>query len=319
MNFRILIPYLAVLLSVPAFAEVDLSGNWAARQHQDWQERGPGPEPVDYSGLPINAEGRAKALKYQASILSLPERQCLYYTPAYLVIGPFPIKMWAETDPTTGKTLAWKVGGLIDRAILTIWMDGRPHPPEYAPHTNSGFTTGEWEGDILTTYTTHFKAGYIRRNGTPSSDQANMIAQFIRHDEFLTVTQFVEDPVYLTEPYVLSRVWQLDPHANLSPVPAPCTPEAEVARLDGQSPIPHFLPGKNPYMKEVTRLYNIPEEAVMGGAETMYPEYRKRLRAQYQPPEKCVRYCCGWGGGNPNPANALGCITDGSGKIRRPD
>ncbi len=128
MNRRILIPYLAVLASVPIFAEVDLSGNWAARQHQDWQERGPGPEPVDYSGLPINAEGRAKALKYQASILSLPERQCLYYTPAYLVIGPFPIKMWAETDPTTGKTLAWKVGGLIDRAILTIWMDGRPHP-----------------------------------------------------------------------------------------------------------------------------------------------------------------------------------------------
>ena len=276
MNRRILIPYLAVLLSVPVFAEVDLSGNWAARQHQDWQERGPGPEPVDYSGLPINAEGRAKALKYQASILSLPERQCLYYTPAYLVIGPFPIKMWAESDPTTGRTLAWKVGGLIDRAILTIWMDGRPHPPEYAPHTNSGFTTGEWEGDVLTTYTTHFKAGYIRRNGTPSSDQASMIAQFIRHDEFLTVTQFVEDPVYLTEPYVLSRVWQLDPHANLSPVPAPCTPEAEVARLDGQSPIPHFLPGTTEHLKDAAGW--IPVEATRGGAETTYPDYRQKLK-----------------------------------------
>ena len=71
--------FLVATAAVPALAQVDLSGNWAARHHQDWQERGPGPEPVDYSGLPINEEGRAKALKYQASILSLPERQCLYY------------------------------------------------------------------------------------------------------------------------------------------------------------------------------------------------------------------------------------------------
>ena len=32
----------ATLVSVPAFAQVDLSGNWVARQHEDWQERGPG-------------------------------------------------------------------------------------------------------------------------------------------------------------------------------------------------------------------------------------------------------------------------------------
>ena len=27
-----------------------------------------------------------------------------------------------------------------------IWMDGRPHPPAYAPHTWQGFSTGQWEG-----------------------------------------------------------------------------------------------------------------------------------------------------------------------------
>ena len=25
---------------------------------------------------------------------------------------------------------------------MTIWMDGRPHPSEYAEHTRGGFTTG---------------------------------------------------------------------------------------------------------------------------------------------------------------------------------
>ncbi len=114
------------LWNVPAAAQVDLSGNWASRHHQDWQDRAPGPDVVDYLGLPLNAEGRAKALSYTASVLSLPERQCLYYTPTYLVIGPAPFRMWEESDPITGRTLAWKIGGFIDRApIASGWMDGR--------------------------------------------------------------------------------------------------------------------------------------------------------------------------------------------------
>src|SRR5262249_20777513 len=69
----------SVLMAVPAIAQIDLSGNWAARAHEDWQERGPGPEAVDYLGIPINEEARSRALAYSTSALSLPERQCLYY------------------------------------------------------------------------------------------------------------------------------------------------------------------------------------------------------------------------------------------------
>jgi hypothetical protein len=284
------------LLPASLSAQVDLAGNWQRRAHQDWQERVPGPEAVDYLGLPINDEARTKALSYTASILSLPERQCLMYTPQYVVIGPQGFKIWAEFEPATGKVLAWKLGAAPDRAVITIWMDGRPHPSELAPHTFAGFTTGVWEGDVLTTYTTHIKEGYLRRNGTPTSDQATVTEHIMRHGDLLTISAHIEDPVYLTEPYVLSRMWQLDPSANLPPTPGPCTPEAEVARLDGDGKVPHFLPGKNPFMGELTKFYHIPEETVMGGAETMYPEYRKKLKAAYVAPEKCVRYCCGWEG-----------------------
>ena len=288
----------AALLPMAAPAQqMDLAGNWAAREHQDWQERVPGPEVVDYLGIPINDEARTVALSYMASQLSLPERQCLYYTPQYLVIGPQGVRIWADFDPVTGKVIAWKVGAAIDRSVLTIWMDGRPHPPKDAPHTLDGFTTGEWEGNVLTTYTTHVKQGYIRRNGTPSSDEVTYTQHFIRHGDLLTISAHIEDPIYFTEPFDISRVWQLDPAANLPPTPAPCMPVQEVPRLDGDNgSVPHYLPGKNPFMGEVTAMYHIPEEAVMGGADTMYPEYRKKLKAGYVPPEKCVRYCCGWDG-----------------------
>ena len=72
--------------------------------------------------------------------LSLPERQCIYYTPEYVVIGPQGFNIWADFDPLTGKVVAWKIGAAVDRDVLTIWMDGRPHPSQYARHTLAGFT-----------------------------------------------------------------------------------------------------------------------------------------------------------------------------------
>ena len=80
------------------------------------------------------------------------------------------------------------------RADLVIWMDGRPHPSKYAEHTRGGFTTGRWEGDTLVAYTTHMKAGFLRKNGPPSSDQATMTSRFWRHGDILTVLAVVEDP-----------------------------------------------------------------------------------------------------------------------------
>ena len=77
-----------VLVSMPASAQVDLSGNWVTRQHEDWQERTPGSQPVDYLGLPLNEDGRARALEYATARFSLPERQCYIYQPHYVVVGP---------------------------------------------------------------------------------------------------------------------------------------------------------------------------------------------------------------------------------------
>jgi hypothetical protein len=44
----------------------------------------------------------------------------------------------------------------------------------------------------------------------------------------------------------------------------------------------------------MVRTYNIPKEAALGFAHTLYPEYRKTLKNVYTPPAFCGRYCCGW-------------------------
>jgi hypothetical protein len=55
--------------------------------------------------------------------------------------------------------------------------------------------------------------------------------------------------------------------------------------------VPHYLPGKHPAMNEMTERYNIPLEAVVGGPETMYPEYRKKLKDKYVMPPPCKEGC----------------------------
>jgi hypothetical protein len=279
---------LAILgfLNVPVFAQVDLSGTWANTLHEDFIERAPGPEIGDYLGLPINDEARAMADSWQISVQTMPERQCILYTSHYLVMGPQNVRILPEIDPISGKVIAYRFTGTVDRPPHTIWIDGRPHPSKYAAHSSSGFTTGVWEGNTRTP-TTHLKTGMIWRNGVPHSDQASMEEYYVRHGNTLTITMIVTDPVYFEEPFIRNASFNLDPNGRV--LPEPCEPQVEIPREEGA--VPHYLPGTNPFLNEVTKRYNIPLETVRGGAATMYPEYRKKLKDTYKAPEKCERNC----------------------------
>jgi hypothetical protein len=299
--------FLTWCAAAPAVAQVDISGSWANRMHEDWMERWPGPDVGDFTGLPINDDARAKALGYSASLLSLPERQCLYYGPSYTLIGPFSLKIWSEAEPVNGRTIAWKMSGAVDKTPRTIWMDGRPRPSAHAPHTLAGYSSGEWRGNTLVVTTTHMKASPLRRNGVPSSDQATMTEFITRHGDLLTITAVIDDPAYLSEPHTVSRTWQHDPNLQMSVYPAPCVPGIEAPGLVHGS-VPHYLPGENPFLNEMPKRYGLPGAATLGGAETLYPEFRKKLLEQYSRPASCGRYCCGWGGAGQGPGDAPGLV-----------
>src|SRR4029079_4772167 len=60
-----------------AFAQMDLSGQWANRLHEDQPWRGPGQEMGEFTALQLTAEARAKAESWTASVYTIPERQCI--------------------------------------------------------------------------------------------------------------------------------------------------------------------------------------------------------------------------------------------------
>jgi cyclase len=256
---------------LPAFAQVDLSGEWASRYTWDYLERLPGPELGDYLGLPINNAARLKANSWEASVQTIPERQCIPHGADYLFSrAGFPMRIWNDEDPVTEKVVAIRIRSYAWGIERTIWMDGRAHPSPYARHTWQGFSTGQWNGNVLTITTTHLKWNYLRRNGVSRSDEATVTEHFARHGDYLTLLTYIDDPVYLTEPLERTSGYVLDPQQQLEPFP--CEPVEEVVRPEGA--VPHHLPGTNKDILEFPAKYGIPAATAMGGAETMYPGYK---------------------------------------------
>ncbi len=266
------------LASGPAFAQHDLSGEWSARYHEDQVHRIPGPELGDYTGLPINDAARLKADSWDASILTLREHQAKPHPSTYSLRGPANIRIRKEVDPVTQELVAYELFGTFGQATRLIWLDGRPHPPAYAPHTWAGFSTGRWEGDTLTITTTHLKAGWLQRNGVAHSDRATMTEHFIRHGDLLTVVSFVYDPIYLEEPLVRSSNWVLNPNQEIGRTQFDVVDEV-AGRTKGA--VPHDLPGSAAALLKQTEFasnHGLPASAARGGAATTYPEYQVTLK-----------------------------------------
>ena len=272
--FAMLLLVCTFVATTPVFAQVDFTGEWAPRFYEDQPERVAGPELGDYLGLPITDAARMRADTWNAAIQTLPEWQCRPHSADYIWRGPSNLHIWKEVDPVTREITAFHAEWL--RSVDNIYyLDGRPHPSANAAHTWGGFATAKWEGNMLTVTVTHLKEGYIRRNGVPRSDLASVTEHWIRHGNWLTVVTIVNDLVYLTEPFIRSTDYELAEHQLVPPYP--CDVVEEVDRPKGV--VPSFLPGSNPSLKEFAAARNLPFEATRGGAETMYPEYRKKLAA----------------------------------------
>jgi hypothetical protein len=271
-----------MLVAVPAHAQTtDFSGEWSNRNHEDAWDRiggpcpGPqcgGPAPGDYLGLALNDAGRMRADTADVSDWGLPEFQCRPHVVPYIWRAAGDARINKEFDPVSRELLAYHVNFVrsLDR---TIYMDGRPHPPEYAAHTWEGFSTGKFDGNTLVVTTTHHKEGYLRRNNVMFTDKAEITEYIIRHGDILTVVGLIDEPRYLEEPYIFSINYALNVHTQLTYFPCTVVEGENITRE-----VPHALPGEHPYLTEWIAPFGIPLDAARGRRETLYPEYQLKIR-----------------------------------------
>ncbi len=261
----------------PGGSGIDISGTWHYGGHQDAAYGTAAGALVDYGGFPLNEAGRLYALSWASSRMTVRQQQCAGYGIPYAYFSPGNYRYWEERDPYTQQLIAIHMWFQTSETRRTIWMDGRPHPPAYAAHTFPGFSTGEWKGNVLTITTTHLKRAWLRGNGTPSSDEATVIERLIRHGDRLTVFTTTTDPVFLDEPYTKTMI-------NLRNIKDPdawlyaCEDAQEIlSRPEDQ--IPHYLFGKNPFLRDFADKNKIPLIATLGGPATIHPEFQVKLKS----------------------------------------
>lgn len=275
-----LVVLMALFWSHPVLAQVDLTGMWRplARDEDGSGLAG------DYAGLPLNAAGRWRAQSWAPENFEVPEWVCRPHAWDFsLEAGAARMRFLAEIEDPTQQLIAFHGRLSMREQETTIWMDGRPRPPDYTRHSWSGFSTGEFEGNTLVQTATHLKEAYIRRSGPMRSDEATVRTRWKRFGEYLRATVIIYDPVYMEEPYIrTSLFWVNDP--NLILPPYPCEEATETVLEPGT--VPHYLPGQNLLPgqdPEVTDRFGTPFEARLGGAETMYPEYIAKMKTLPRP------------------------------------
>ncbi|MBN4075805.1 hypothetical protein JYU22_04425 [Gammaproteobacteria bacterium AH-315-E17] len=270
--------------------QIDFSGEWRPIFHEDAPERVPGPGFGDFSGIPINDAARMRGESYDTNRISIvTEYICRQHGGDYAMRGLADLRILRDIDPRTQATVAFKTRMGFHNMQRTIWLDGRQHPSVDAPHTFQGFSTGVWEGNMLTITTTHLKQSYLRRNGLPASSERTFTEHWLLHGKYLTVITVINDPVFLTEPMLRSQDFEFDPTRRGGFNNCEYTTEVPI---NPDNLVPNYLPGENPYLDEFAEIYHLPMSGVRGGAETLYPEFREEMGPPVGDRQFCTNEDC---------------------------
>jgi hypothetical protein len=119
-------------------------------------------------------------------------RVCAAPSIVYSIQGPFPFEVHQ-----TPQLIVFRYE-YFDQVRL-IFMDGRPHPAQDAPHSRMGHSVGRWEGDELVIDTTHVLPSTITNNGLDHSADIHMVERYRLSDDGtqLSAVQWFEDPAVL--------------------------------------------------------------------------------------------------------------------------
>jgi cyclase len=292
-------------------AGMDFSGTWYPQPFQDSGLITASGALVEYGGIPLNEAGRLYALAWNPSRIQGRQHQCMGYVPPYTYNQPGNLRFWEEREPYTQRLLAIKHYWQISEGTRAIWMDDRPHPPAYAQHTWSGFSTGKYEGNALTVSTTHLKRGWIRANGMPQSDEATLTEHFIRHGDRITYLSVVNDPVYLAEPF--TRTYTLMRNVKEPDGWLYACDDGEQILDRREDQVESYFWGRHPFLREFADKLHIPLLATLGGPATTHPDLLEKFKDPAAMEKEAAAELIP-SGGAPHTSRAVGLIP-GDGEI----
>ena len=117
---------LTALLGVPAFAQMEFSGEWAPVLDED---NAGNPYVGEFIGIPMSHAGMLRAQAWNASLYTLPEWQCRPHGAMYISRGPSQVRIWKEVDPDSREIVWTSRRRLLGKAPVTRSSSRWPRTP----------------------------------------------------------------------------------------------------------------------------------------------------------------------------------------------
>src|ERR1700690_1242755 len=213
-------------------APFEMTGYWVSIVNEDWRWRMLTPAKGDYASVPLNANGNKVADTWDPAKDEAAGNQCKAYGAGNIMRIPERLHITWENDTTLRMDTDEGMQTRLFHFDGSKWQQG-------ATPDLQGDSVAQWERETevrgsfggafpgkrgnLAVVTKHMRAGYLRTNGVPYSENATLTEYYDRVDingvAYLIVTSVVDDPMYLRERFITSGQFKLEPDgAKWNPV-----------------------------------------------------------------------------------------------------
>jgi hypothetical protein len=192
-------------------APIDLTGYWVSPIIEDWKFRMVTPTKGVFDAVPLSPEGRKVGDSWDPARDEAASEQCRAYGAAAIMRVPGRLRIGWQDDTT----LKIETDAGTQTRLFHFGVVPAPAEPGWQGHS-----VAQWNAAArsLKVVTTNLRPGYLRKNGAPYGSRTTVTEYWQLHslpnaDSWLTVTTKVEDPQYLTRPYITSSDFKKLPSA----------------------------------------------------------------------------------------------------------
>src|SRR5579862_4051178 len=156
-----------------AMAPIDLTGYWVSIVNEDWRFRMVVPPPGDYMGVPMTAEAGRVAAAWDPAKDEASGDVCKAFGAPALLRQPGHLHITWQDDQTMQVEM--------DAGKQTRLLHFGKWKAPAGPPTLQGDSVADWETAgvrSLKVETSHLKAGYLRKNGVPYSENATVLEYY---------------------------------------------------------------------------------------------------------------------------------------------
>jgi len=203
-------------------APIDLTGYWVSYVTENWRYRMVTPAKGEYRRIPSSRAALPLINAWDPAADERAGNQCKSYGAGAIMSVPGRLHItWQDADTLRVET---------DAGTQTRLFRFAPRTPS-SPRSWQGESAATWEpatgGGSLRVVTSNLRAGYLRKNGVPYGERATVtehfdVAPLADAGRLLLVTTIVEDPEYLTGPYIVSPHFKKEPDGSKWD-PTPCS------------------------------------------------------------------------------------------------